>query len=628
MIKTLYQFGQQLQKIDSMSRYFQAFGSPYSERAENEKVIVAEIENGQLSKLSFEEYRKTWDKKYLFRELASARSTSILPTLHFYNLPVGNKPETLVSNKKLLEGSIEKFIDKLGRCLEANAKTYNTLFNSEKLLERLQIELKDFALENCTEKKNYLFTLKIDERWLGEIPEMVKILDSEAYNKYFSSKGQDYKAADQTCSVTYQAVEEVWGRVDTLGFTVNDISFSRNGFDAKNSYKMFPVSPEAVKILEGTQRALEDSLSYGFQNMKFFVLPRFIALEDEELRFEVVETYVQQSRRDKAASSETQSRSIVNSESIFNEIIQEEKLSNSSLYYDIFFYEQKQAQFSIKVHISDVLPSRFKAILEAKELIESLYDKITKVVTKKQDVYHFYLTFYEIKKYFPEPFFFQIAEAIFYKNPIREKQVLASFMQLIVEAFKNQSEEAYKFPQLVKRSFTIYQYFQTLQLFGKMDVQEKESISLNAETFVEQHQNFFQGEPLKTAAFYLGSATEILLNAQESHLGNRPFNHKLNNLSIGYREMMEIKPKLLSKTDEYQKADKLYGGYGDLLRLMARFDAAFVEARERDADKTEISYAFSLGLTIQREFFLNRLKERSKAKKEKEAEKQKTDIQN
>ncbi|GAB2797112.1 hypothetical protein GCM10027275_48140 [Rhabdobacter roseus] len=628
MIKTLYQFGKQLQKIDSMQRYFQAFGSPYSERAENEKVIVAEIDNGQLNKLSLDEYRKTWDKKYLFRELASARSTSILPTLHFYYLPIGDKPETRASNEKLLEGSIEKFMDKLGRSLGANAKIYNSLFDSEKLLERLLIELKDFVIENCTEKKNYLFTLRIDGKWLGEIPEMVKILDDEAYNKYFSSKGQDYRAVDKTCSVTYQAVEEVWGRVDTLGFTVNDISFSRNGFDAKNSYKMFPVSPEAVKILEGTQRALEDSFSYGFQNMKFFVLPRFIALEDEELRFEVVDIYVQQSRRDKAASSETQSQSIVNSESIFNEIIHEEKLSNSSIYYDIFFYEQKQAQFSIKVHISDVLPSRFKTILNAKGLIERRYDNMTKVITKKQDVYPFYLTFYEIKKYFPEPFFFQIAEAIFYKNLVREKQVLASFMQLIVEAFKNQSEEAYKFPQLVKRSFTIYQYFQTLQLFGKMEVQEKESISLNAEIFVEQHQNFFQGTPLKMAAFYLGCATEILLNAQDSHLGSRPFNHKLNNLSIGYREMMEIKPKLLAKTDEYQKADKLYGGYEDFLRLIARFDASFVEANERQADKTEISYAFSLGLTIQREFFLNRIKERSKAKKDREAHKQNSDVQN
>ena len=174
-------------------------------------------------------------------------------------------------------------------------------------------------------------------------------------------------------------------------------------------------------------------------------------------------------------------------------------------------------------------------------------------------------------------------------------------MQLIVEAFKNQSEEAYKFPQLVKRSFTIYQYFQTLQLFGKMEVQEKELISLNADIFVEQHQNFFQGKPLKTAAFYLGCATEFLLNAQDSHLGNRPFSHKLNNLSIGYREMMEIKPKLLAKTNEYQKADKLYGGYEDFLKLLARFDTTFIEASEREADKTEISYAFSLGLTIQRE---------------------------
>ena len=87
-----------------------------------------------------------------------------------------------------------------------------------------------------------MFTLKIDGNWVGEIPEIKKILEDEAYNKYFSSKGEDYKATDKICAVTYKKTDEVWGRIDTLGFTVNDIAFSRNGFSATDSYKMFPVS--------------------------------------------------------------------------------------------------------------------------------------------------------------------------------------------------------------------------------------------------------------------------------------------------------------------------------------------------------------------------------------------------
>jgi hypothetical protein len=49
---------------------------------------------------------------------------------------------------------------------------------------------------------------------------------------------------------------------------VDAVSFSRNGFDVKDSYKMFPVSPEAVKILEGAKRIIIDS---GFEPYSEFL---------------------------------------------------------------------------------------------------------------------------------------------------------------------------------------------------------------------------------------------------------------------------------------------------------------------------------------------------------------------
>lgn len=623
MIKTIYQFGEQLQKMESMKRYFEIFGSPYPERAENEKVIVVEIKAKLFFKLSLDDYRRTWNEKYLFRELAAARSTSIVPTLHFYNLPVGDKPETRAKNEKELEDSIVKFLDKLKRCFDTNSKIYETFFDAQNILETLKSDLKHFVMGNCADKKNYLFTLKIDEKWVGEVPEIKKILEDEAYNKYFSSGGEDFKSDDKICAVTYQKADEVWGRVDTLGFTVNDIAFSRNGFEASDSYKMFPVSPDAVKILEGTRRALDGGLSYGFQNLKFFVLPRFIAVSDEILRGEIVETFVQKNLSSKSTSGETQTESIISSEKIFGEIIHEEKLNRNSIYYDIFFYEQIQKQFSIKLHVSDVLPSRFKTIIEAKTMIENHYDSITKIVTKKEDVYRFYLNFYELKKYFPEPFFFQIMEAIFYKNPINEKQVLASFMQLIIEAFKNQSEEPHKFPQSVKRTFVIYQYFQKLKLFGDMENQDKAPLSMVAENFVEQHA-FFDNN-LKKAAFYLGCASEILLSSQRKNLGgNEPFALKLYNLNVGYSELKDIFPKLMNKAMEYKRSDKLYNStyFDDLMRRVGDF-----LNEDKNVAKTDTSYAFSLGLIMEKEFANQRYKEYEATKKEKEAAKKLAETQ-
>ncbi|PWK16775.1 CRISPR-associated Csh1 family protein [Arcicella aurantiaca] len=615
MIKTIYQFGEQLKQIDAMKHFFEISGSPYPEKNENESVIFLEIANGKPQKLSIEDYRKSWKEKYLFRELASSRSTSLVPTLHFYNLPVGDKPENLEKNRQILRESIVKFLDKLGRCLDANLSIYKIFFSKEEVISFLDTHFQSFIEQTCPEKKNYLFTIKIDDKWIGEVQKIRNILEEEAYNKYFNSKGDSYKSNDKICSVTYQQSDEVWGRVDTLGFTVNDISFSRNGFDAKNSYKMFPVSPEVVKTLEGTQRALSNGLSYGFQNLRFYVLPRFIAINDNDLKKEIVETFIQKRQSGNTTYSENQINSIINSEGIFNEIISEEKLHHNSVYYDIFFYEEKQAQFSIKLHLSDLLPSRFGNILDSKKSISEYYNRITKVVTKKAE-FAFNLTFFDMKKYFPEPLFFQVMEAIFYKTVITEYKILAVFMELLRTDFKNLSNDAYAFALNVKRSFVIHQYLQNLQIFGNMETQEKQTLSFVAEEFVNNHESFFKDNPAKEAAFYLGCATEILLNAQESHLRSRPFAHKLNNLNIGYREMMEIKPKLLQKLDEYEKADKLYGDYNAALELLTAFDKAFINIKPAQ-NNVETSYAFSLGLTIQKESLKSRMLDRIEAKKSK-----------
>lgn len=66
MIKTIYQFGEQLQKIDTMQHYFEVFGAPYSERAENAKVLVANIQNRMFSGFDLPNYSKNLNSKYLF----------------------------------------------------------------------------------------------------------------------------------------------------------------------------------------------------------------------------------------------------------------------------------------------------------------------------------------------------------------------------------------------------------------------------------------------------------------------------------------------------------------------------------------------------------------------------------
>lgn len=603
MIRTMYQFGLHLQEIEEMKPYFEIATAPYPEKATDEQIIIAEIRNRQFVSLTLEKYTKSKIGKYLFRELAAARATSIVPTLHFYFVP----------GEDALDGSCDKFFDKLNRCLDNNQAVYEKHFDTKTLKEGVQNELKSFVLEKFSEKKNYLFTLQIDDRWLGDIPDIKAILENTSYDKYFrDGKGELFMGKNKTCAVTYQQnAPEVWGRVDTLGFTVNDIAFSRNGFQAKDSYKMFPVSPDAVKVLEGTMRALDKRLSFLFSNLKFFVLPHFVTLGDDFIQKKnIARKFVQKIIEPSDSGFDPLANAIVNSEGIFTKILADGELGKNSIYYDIFFYEEKQAQFAIKLHVSDVLPSRFRLILNAKRQITAFYQPITYKEFKNKSKFIFSPNFYSIKDYFAikreketiiEPYFFKIVEAIFYKNRLDEEQVLRAFMHKIVPAFKNTANNSYAFSDHVKHSFCIHQFFHKLQLFGNMEPTTDSTITLSALEFADQHDVFFK-KHLQKAAFLLGCTVEVLLGSQRSNLnGNEPFAKRLNNLSVDYRELQRIKAELLSKVKQYADAKKLYDG-DYIQEMLVEFDKLMMSGDDPELTKTQISYAFSVGLVMEKEF--------------------------
>lgn len=603
MIKTLYEFGKHLKNVNGMGDYFEVVGMPYTEGGKQEEtVVILPIENGKPLDFRTVDFYRPDNPRYLFRELAGPRATSLVPTLHFYN----SKKESE------LDESIAKFLDKFERSVNANKTLYNQFFDVTTVIDFVKNQFRKWAETNLKEKQNYLFTLEIDGKLLGDFPNIKRIVEDSAYDKYF----RDSHAKNKTCSVTYKPSDEVWGKVGILGFTVEKLTFSRNGFNERDSYKMFPVSPEAVKILEGTWRALdkERGLTARFLTMTFLVIPHFVAITDEEVQFEIVENMVSELRRSDVATAETQVRSIVNSEKIFECILQNPLLNQKALYYDVFFYEKNQAQIAIKLHISDVLPSRFNDIVSAMDALHFKYERFLGFLDAKESI-KYRISFANIRRYFSiekfkgddiiDPFFYKIVEAVFYTNEVNEEQVLRAFLQKIITAFKNR--QPFAFADHVKRTFVIYQYFQKLQLLRIMEQNislDIAPISTSAEDFIAQHPDFFgEKKELKKAAFTLGYATQILLNVQYRRLKSEPFTKNLNGLNIGIAQMEKISKELKRKAMDYQRVEKGLSNpeSRDIDKYLDAVGKILANNRTEDISKTEISYAFSLGLVIRKE---------------------------
>jgi hypothetical protein len=97
--------------------------------------------------------------------------------------------------------------------------------------------------------------------------------------------------------------------------------------------------------------------------LKYFILPHFI-VNDDALITRVIANFFDTA--DKDTSFDGEGESIIYNERLIHRITEQYELQDS-VYYDIFFYQPNNAQFLIKLHLSDILPSRFKEIFDIKK---------------------------------------------------------------------------------------------------------------------------------------------------------------------------------------------------------------------------------------------------------------------
>lgn len=595
MIKTLYDIGLTSTNIDGFSIYFELWENPFDEG----KVVIANLDTGMnyTGRLEIGENKKDKNlSKYLYKSFK--KGANVVPT--FYLTRKGSKHDP------------EKLYDKLVKCIENYHFEYFLFPETPKtkrkqaIINRYKPILEDLLKYEFINTENYLFTLTINEKWLGEIEYFKDFFSAQALkNHHTKNYGGLITSSqkNQICSITGKE-DTVYGFVDTLGFTVNDPAFMRNGFDQSDAYKMFPVSPGAVRIIEGARKMVFDLATRSFYNLQYIVLPRFMVETDDSTRKAALKFFF---RDTLGESFESTAKSIIHNEEILYEVAKTKKLQKG-ICYDILFYQQKQSQLLIKLQLNDVLPSRLKKIFEIKFQIEGYYSPIATVYKGSnkipRETTEFRITFAAIKDYFSkkvkkkyiyQSYFFKILESVFYGTLLNEKEIIKAFIRQIRVDFKQQNEDGKSntYKRRTKDAFVIHQYFNSLGLFKNRKIMEEKKqkpLSLTTEGFIKQHPEFFDSE-YKKGVFRLGSLSAYLMAKQYQKLNNSPFIKQLNSLNIDERAIQKIFPKLINKLREYDKA------VPELEQLIA---SSLVQ--QNSLSKDEISYTFTLGLVMQREF--------------------------
>lgn len=600
MIQSLYHLGITLSEKEEFRDYFATYANPFPGRAEEALVVYFDIREDEVGELDVAAFKPILLDKYLYRPLKGARGAPVVATMPFY-------PENDLSNEKKREkhlDSLDKLMSRLERSIPPGPSPYFSAdFARERGMEKIRTQLAEYAGDR---DRRYLLTFQVNGRWLGDIPELVEKLDDEAYEKYYEKSSAEH----QTCAVTHEQGVTVWGRVDTLGFTVEKLAFSRGGFDPKFSYQMFPVSGKAVRLLEGARSYALEKLSASFYNLKYLIVPRMIEADPVHLRI-VIKSL---SQRDGTHELDAQLKPILSADRKLDRIARDGELSRAGMLYDILFYHQNQAQFAIDLQLQDISPSRLSRIKQVQEWINYRFERLNRIKTSKGEVIDFNLRFGVIKDFFStgtgndiqyDPYFFKLLEAVFYGEHLREHSIITAFMQRIRQDFK-QRHESNRYDLRTRQAMAIWQFFNQLGLFPGTNpdsMDEKSRIATNADEFLQQNAAYFRPDkPLLRGAFLQGCLASMLLYAQYSHLKNTPFTNQLNNLNLDAKDLRALQPKLLNKITQYQNrnTDKYRPGFVAVNELATQITPLLMQSGTESRD--EISFAFVSGLVMGRQF--------------------------
>jgi CRISPR-associated Csh1 family protein len=618
MIQSLYELGLALKTKDKYKDYFASYSDPFAGFDGEAYVIVLEIEEDEVVGSTIETYQRGNANRYLYRKPKGARGAPLVATGPFYpvhSLETEKQQQTQVEN-------VEKIVSRIARSIPDGKSVYFSSTSAK--LEGIKEISRLLYLETGAKENRYIYTVTVNDKYLGEIPELRELLDEEAYTKYYEKS----KSSGKTCSLSHDQNVEVWGRVDTLGFTVNDIAFSRSGFAVKDSYRMFPVSKPSALALEAARRYAFAKLTDRFYTLEYLMVPRSIDGSPEQL-MEIAE-HMTVSRDNKSLT--TKAIPIAKANGLIDLVVDQGQLKKEGILFDLLFFQRNQAQLALLLHLQDIPPTRLGQIKQAINDTSRRYGRAFGYTDSKTKEFRpFQINLGAVKNFFStgkglkinfDPFFFKLLENMFYEQQVQEATVVTALMSSIRTAFKNDGD-GYHLPFHI----TVQQAIATRSLFGRLGLfttstlsfmsEQTDPITLRRDKYLEEHAPFFESQPALKGAFLVGVLTSMLAYAQYDHLRNKPFLNRLNNLNLGLDELRGLVPQLLNKIHQYQQRKN---GKAPPHKVVTDITAAastlLMEGKRPSRD--DLSFAFTTGMVMQDKFAIDVAKERI-AKKEAEA---------
>jgi CRISPR-associated protein Csh1 len=291
---------------------------------------------------------------------------------------------------------------------------------------------------------------------------------------------------------------------------------------------------------------------------------------------------------------------------------QEDFFNNS-----LIFYKKEQSSYRILLLIEGILPSRLKALFNAKEKVDERFNIYNDLILSEdqREKNRLIFNFGVLRRFFPsesknrtfDKIFLEMVDKIFVGDQISYHLLIDFIMNKVREAFI----KGYSTNITTLNGFLLLHYIEELNLFKAkkaemkdmneqgnevLRMEELESLPLEQRIgrFFEANKAFFNTDS-KKATFLEGVLTQKLLNIQWMDKKATPFRTKLHGLKMNEALIKRLLPEIQNKLEEYEK-----NYYRDLESLIANhFILAGLKWNEVD---DELSFYFVLGMDMHKLF--------------------------
>ncbi len=503
-----------------------------------------------------------------------------------FNKEIDKQREKIRTSLEKMKSTLE-IASEINPKLQAMAKTFNDVLP----------DLMDIIFGKINPNLSNICTIRINDKLPGEseyfkpiIDDLMKDLNRDYYIKY----GKTSAGNDNVCYICGNKSSVTYGFCSIYNFySANESAYIAGGFQQESSWKNFPVCPTCATHLRAGKEWIQKNFQRYFYGNTYLLVPAPTIERDDfyPMLEEIQRDFTDLSFKQK--NEKNIQRSLEMEDNVFETLAAQKDQAT----FTFLFYKESNSEFKIMQEAEDILPSRFRKIINAKKTVQN-YDKYPEFknlmgLYQKKIPGNLTFNFGIVRTFFNSKFnndFLDITTKILKNRQIDKQFILHQITNIISEKFR-QNQLFYE----IQKAMIFLKFLYALNLIKNKLNKLEVKMENKYEDYFRTHPEFYDAD-WKKAVFLIGVLAQNVLDIQWQERGATPFRDRLNGLKIDYHTIKRLLPECINKLEQYKK--NYYRELEEIITIL--LESGEPDLRTQSVD--EISFYFAMGMNRNKQF--------------------------